>query len=160
MVRDHAELVQQQRVRAAERVRGIEILARQRHVVQLQVLHAQKERGQVGALEEAGGGGVGRYRLVVLALGGKGVREADPGGAKVGVHHGGLGEVAARLCHAPDGEVVDADGQPRGGLVRVAVGEIVREQEECVGLVQFVQAGEVHRQGGEVVALAREDPGG
>jgi len=87
VVEDDAELVEQQRVRLAQLVRRVEVLVRQRHVVQLQVLHPQEELRQVRALEEPRRRRVGRDGLVVLAFGGEGVREADPGGAEVRVHH-------------------------------------------------------------------------
>lgn len=160
VVEDDAHFVEEERVRAAERVRGREVLVREGQVAQLQVLHAQEELRQVRALEEAGGGAVGGHGLVVLALEGEGMREADPGRAEVRVHHRGLGEEAPRLGDLADGEVVDAHGEPGGGFFRVQIGEAVGEEEEGVFFVQFVQAGEVEGEEGEVVLVGVEDGGG
>ena len=160
VVEDDAELVEEEGVRLAQLVGGVEVLLRERHVVELQVLHPEEELRQVRALEEAGGRAVGGDGLVVLALGGEGVGEADPGGAEVGVHHRGFGEEAPRFGDLADAEVVDAHGEPGGGLVGVVVGEAVREEEEGVGLGQLVQAGKVERVDAEVVLVGVEDGGG
>ena len=90
------------------------------------------------ALEESGGGRVGRYGLVVFAFGCKGVCEADPGGAEVWVHHGRFGEEATCFCDTADGEVIDAYGEPGSRFVWVVVCQVMREQEERVFLVQLV----------------------
>ena len=160
MVEDDAQLVQEQRVGAAERVGRVQVFVREGHVVELEVLHAEEELGQVGALEEAGGGAVGGDGLVVLAFCGEGVGEADPGGAEVRVHHGGFGEEAAGFGYLGYAEVVDADCEPGGGLVGVEVGEAVGEEEEDVGLGELVEAGEVEGVDGEIVFVAFEDGGG
>ena len=160
VVEDDAELVEEERVRLAELVRRGEVFLRQRHVVELQVLHAEEEVRQVRALEEARRGAVGRDGLVVLAFGGEGVREADPRRAEVWVHHRGFGEEAARFGDAVDAEVVDADGEPGAGFFWVQVGEPVGEEEERVGFGEFVQAGEVEGVDGEVVSVGGEDGGG
>ncbi|KAH4906399.1 hypothetical protein HBI80_078990 [Parastagonospora nodorum] len=110
IVVDDAEFVEQQGVGFAQVVGGFEVFAGEGEVVELQILHAEEELWEMRALEEAGGGGVGGDGLVVLALGGEGVRKAYPCGTKVRIHHGGLGEVAACFGYASDGEVVDADG--------------------------------------------------
>lgn len=111
----------------------------------------------MGPLEEARGGAVGGDGLVVLAFCGEGVGEADPGGAEVGIHHRGFGEEAAGFGDLPDGEVVDADGEPGAGLVGVEVCETVGEEEEGVGFGEFVEAGEVEGVDGEVVFVGVED---
>ena len=59
VVEDDAEFVEEERVGLAELVRRVEVFLRQRHVVELQVLHAEEELRQVRALEEARGGAVG-----------------------------------------------------------------------------------------------------
>ena len=56
-----------------------------------------------------------------------------------------------------DAEVVDADGEPGGGLVGMNVGEAVGEEEENVCLVELVQAGEVERVDGKVVLVGVEN---
>ena len=159
VVKDDAELVEEEGVRLAQLVGGVEVLLRERHVVELEVLHAQEELREVGALEEAGGRAVGGDGLVVLALGGEGVGEADPGGAEVRVHHRGFGEEAPGFGDLGDAEVVDTDGEPGGWLVRVMVGQAVREEKEGVGLRKLVQASKVERIYGEVVLVCVEDGG-
>ena len=57
------------------------------HVVELEVLHAEEELGEMGALEETGGGTVCGDGLIMLAFCGEGVGEADPGGAEMRIHH-------------------------------------------------------------------------
>lgn len=94
VVEDGAHFVEEEGVRGAEGVGGVEVFAGEGHVVELEVLHAEEELGEVGALEEAGGGGVGGDGLVVFAFFGEGMGEADPGGAEVRVHDGGFGEVS------------------------------------------------------------------
>ena len=71
----------------AELVSRVEVFLGQRHVIELQILHAKEELREVSALEQARGGAVRGNGLVVLAFCGEGVREADPGGAEVRVHH-------------------------------------------------------------------------
>ena len=153
VVVDDAHLVEEQRVGLAEAVGGAQELVGERHVVQGVVLHAEEDLRQVRAHEEAGGGRVGRDGLVVLALGGEGVGEPDPGGAEVRVHHAGLAEVPARLGDLVDGEVVDAHGEPRARLLRVVVGQVVRHEEEHVLPLQLVQARQVQRVDAEVVLV-------
>ena len=160
VVEHDAQLVQEQRVGFAELVGGVEVFLGEGHVVELEVLHAEEELGEVGALEEAGGGAVGRDGLVVFAFCGEGVGEADPGGAEVRVHHRGFGEEAAGFGDAADAEVVDADGEPGAGFFWVQVGEAVGEEEEGVGFGEFVQAGEVEGVDGEIVFIGGEDGGG
>ena len=71
----------------AELVGGVEVFLGKGHVVQLEILHAEEERGEVCALEETSSGAVRRNSLVVLTFCGEGVRKANPGGAKVRIHH-------------------------------------------------------------------------
>lgn len=78
VVRDDAELVQDERVVRAARPRGLEVLAGERDVREAEVLHADEEEGEMGALKVAQRGRVGRDRLVVLALVCIRVRERDP----------------------------------------------------------------------------------
>lgn len=87
VVEHDAHFVQKQRIGLAHLVGGGEIFGGEGQVVELQVLHAEEELREVGSLKEARCGAVCGYGLVVLAFCGKGVREADPGGAEVGVHH-------------------------------------------------------------------------
>ena len=116
-------------------MRGIEEFLRESHVVELKMLHAEEELGEVRSLEETGGGAVGRNGLVMLAFCSEGVGEANPSRAKVRVHHGGFGEEAPGFGDLVDAEVVNAYCEPGGGFIRVEVGEAVGEEEEGVCLV-------------------------
>ena len=111
------------------------------------------------SLEQARGGTVGGDGLVVLALCGEGVREADPGGTEMRVHHRGFGEEAAGLGDLVDAEVVDAHGEPRGRFVWVQVGETMGHEEQGVCLIELVQTREVEGVDGEVIFVRVEDGG-
>jgi len=126
----------------------------------LEVLHAEEELGEVGSLEEAGGGAICRDGLIVFPFRGEGVGEADPCGAEMGIHHAGFGEKPAGFGDLGYAEVIDANGEPGGGFVGVGVGEAVGKEEEGVDLVEFVQACEVEGEDGKVVRVAGEDRGG
>jgi len=56
VVVDDAELVEKKRIGGAQFVCCFEVLARQREVAELEILHAKEELGEVSALEQAGGG--------------------------------------------------------------------------------------------------------
>ena len=133
---------------------------REGQVAQTEMLHAQEQLRQVGALEQGRSGAVGGDGLVVLTLGGEGVGEPDPGGAEVRVHHAGLAEEAPRFGHVRDGQVIDPHGEPGGGFVRVGVGQFVGEEEEGVGSIELIEGGEMEGEHGEVVRVGGEDGGG
>ena len=159
VVKDDAELVEKQRVCLAERVRGIKVLVREVHIVELQILHAEEEVWEMSTLEEARGGAVGRNCLVVLAFCGEGVGEADPSGAEVRVHHRGFREEAARLSDLGDAEVVNAHGKPGAGFLGVKVGETVREKKESVGLIEFMEASKMEWIDGKIILVRVKDRG-
>ena len=112
------------------------------------------------ALKEPSGGAVCRDSLVVLTLSSEGVREADPSGSKVWVHHAGLGKESASLSNAAGAQIVYGYGKPGGGFVRVQIGKTVGKKEESVCFVEFVEASKMERIDSEVVFVVGKDSGG
>eukprot|EP00964_Phaeocystis_antarctica_P074440 scaffold45757_cov68-Phaeocystis_antarctica.AAC.1 len=131
-----------------EEVSRLLVLAvmREVQVVGAQVLDADAQPRHMAAREEAGGRAVGCHRLVALVLRGEGVTEAYPRGGEAVVERGGLGEVTACTLVVCDEVVVGAHCEPRHGLQRIVLDELVGEVEEVRVQVEVHHRADVHGQ--------------
>lgn len=142
-----AHFVGQERVVLAHVPRCGQILPTQHHVGKLEMLHADEEHGQVGALEVSLRRRVGCDGLIMFSFEGVGVGESDPGRTKAIVEEDRLAKEAACLVPPFLPEVPQPDGVPGHSCIRGFGNEVVGLKKQLgVEGRDVVHAGEVEGQ--------------